>query len=371
MEASLLKFSVLVYHLNRITFLSLLLLFLTPYSFASPIEELSNELNTTRTDLIKLSLTDPLATDVPQEGVLLIQKLKNNLEALITAYLAQFTNEEDGRTIEKNLNALLKLEESTPSESEYGKTITISVKKSDSLLYFLSTFSIQCGTDSQLLIFQRKDRRWEKVLRWESEPYTSIDGALSTLQYTLTLDAFGGWYVLATTSAPWCSSTWSTLRYYILKPGENNVAFKKEYPIWLGNEDSVVLKASPRGFEVRFTSHSIDPDIHHRTYIHHYKIDRDTISRGYPVALTPRDFLDEWVSSPWVEASKWCKEKDCRSFQSIHELFQKLQTDSVLSFGNIKKRSPSLTEISLLHEQSSWHFTIEGKQNFKLLWVEN
>lgn len=344
-------------------------LFFTPYSFASPSKKALDELSATRTKLMALSLNDSLTTEVPQEGVFLIQKLKNNLENFITIYLEQFSSD-DSKSIQRDLNALFDLKKNESSQSDYGRTLTIAVKKSGSLLFVVSTFSIQCGTDSQLLVFQRKNRRWESVFRWESKPYTSIDGALGTFQYKVASDAFGGWYILAADTAPWCSSTWTALRYYILKMENKKILFKKEYSIWLGNSDPVALKATSHDFEVRFTASSIDPDIHSRTHIHHYIIDADTISRQDPVALSPRDFIDEWVSSSWEDASKWCVGESCVPFRSIHEKLQELQRDAVCSFEKTKNPSSILTEMILTCGESSWNFTIKRGKNFRLLQVK-
>jgi hypothetical protein len=56
---------------------------------------------------------------------------------------------------------------------------------------------------------------------------------------------------------------------------------------------------------IEFTEGSIDAGIHNREAIRHYLIDGDKVRRVDPVALGPRDFVDEWLTRPWKESATW------------------------------------------------------------------
>ena len=56
---------------------------------------------------------------------------------------------------------------------------------------------------------------------------------------------------------------------------------------------------------LEFTQGSVDPAVHNREGVRHYVIDADKVSRIDPVTLSPRDFVDEWITSQWKESSNW------------------------------------------------------------------
>jgi hypothetical protein len=111
---------------------------------------------------------------------------------------------------------------------------------------------------------------------------------------------------------PWCSSTWSAIRYAVLRPSADaaQVVYQSEDPIWWGNEDFGTIVAKPHEFDVRFHAGSIDVGVHNRLWIRHFTINGDTVQRVQPVALNPRDFVDEWIRSDWAQASGWSRSKN-------------------------------------------------------------
>ena len=57
---------------------------------------------------------------------------------------------------------------------------------------------------------------------------------------------------------------------------------------------------------VEYSAQSIDGGVHNREVIRHYKIMGDEAKRLDPLALSPRDFVDEWLTHDWIsEAALW------------------------------------------------------------------
>jgi hypothetical protein len=83
------------------------------------------------------------------------------------------------------------------------------------------------------------------------------------------------------------------------------VLLQRHDGIWFGNDDYGSLTVNAKDFDVRFHSASIDGGLHNRVWIRHFAISGDTITRVQPVAASPRDFVDEWIVSPWESASGW------------------------------------------------------------------
>jgi hypothetical protein len=69
---------------------------------------------------------------------------------------------------------------------------------------------------------------------------------------------------------------------------------------------------------IEFTQASVDGGVHNREAVRHYVIEGDQVRRIAPVALSPRDFVDEWMTQPWSESRGWS------SSPSVSEWHRKL-----------------------------------------------
>jgi hypothetical protein len=77
---------------------------------------------------------------------------------------------------------------------------------------------------------------------------------------------------------------------------------------------------------VEFRVGSIDTGVHNRAAIRHFKIEGNHATRIDPLALSPRDFVDEWLTHAWKEATLWSESANRRSVRDWHK---KLHKDSV------------------------------------------
>jgi len=109
--------------------------------------------------------------------------------------------------------------------------------------------------------------------------------------------------------APWCSSTWSEIRYQALRPGPDadhpRTLLSKADSIWWGTDRTGDLKVDAKGFDLRWRAESMDGDVHNREWIARYEVRDDRVIRVAPIAESPRDFADEWVRLRWPEAKAW------------------------------------------------------------------
>ena len=101
-------------------------------------------------------------------------------------------------------------------------------------------------------------------------------------------------------------------------------------------------------FLVEFRARSIDGGIHSRAAIFHYRIDREKVTRVDPLALSPRDFVEEWLTHEWVkEAADWSEGGSRPSRRDWH---LKLHKDFVSGSNAIPTRhcasSPDLWQVA-------------------------
>ena len=226
---------------------------------------------------------------------------------------------------------------------KYGRDLAFEIKTSGDarrLIGIQAKFSIECGADSEFWIFAPEGRSWREVIRWQGVPYNTLAGAYDAFDYAISPpDDTGNWFVITKNVMPWCSSTWSEIRYALLRPNDASphpkaLLARKDSIFW-GGDDLGSVHAEKDSFEVRFHSNSIDTSIHNRLYIMHYQIDNDALSRTQPVAANPRDFVDEWLRVPWLEAQQWSDKTVITSLHNAHSDVERLEKDGGLTFESV------------------------------------
>jgi hypothetical protein len=94
--------------------------------------------------------------------------------------------------------------------------------------------------------------------------------------------------------------------------------YDAEDSIWWGGEDFGRLSVDKDEFDLRFHAGSIDLGINNRIWIRHFAVEGDQVRRTAPIAVSPRDFVDEWIVSPWEMARPWSKPDSRRSLELWH-----------------------------------------------------
>ncbi len=269
--------------------------------------------------LLALPIGDGQQTDVSPAARQAIMSMKAQLSRRVSAYVRCLPQAVDPKNIERELTSRTALatkpgpsRAGRPSRdaAHYGDGLRFAVSRQQHLLAVVAQFGIECGDDAVLLVFAFDKGTWNAVLRAQSGPYKSVGDAWGSFDYAISPpDEHGRWYVLTKNVAPWCSSTWSSIRYSVLRPVPGSTAPKtllsRSESIWWGGDDLGRLTARQREFDVRFHAESIDDGVLSRVWLRHFDIDGDVIGRVPPVALSPRDFVDEWIVSPWKDAAEW------------------------------------------------------------------
>jgi hypothetical protein len=243
------------------------------------------------------------------------------------------------------------------------------------LLAIVARQPIQCGHDAVLSVYESDGTQWRERLRWQAPPYDEVSGALEAFDYRISPpDAAGGWYVLVKDIMPWCSSTWSTVRYAALRPTEQanapRVVFRAHDSLWWGNDDTGTIAAQASQFEVRFHAASIEPAVHNRVYIRHFAIDGEQVRRIPPVALTPRDFVDEWIVSKWVGAARWSGPERMPALEQQHA---RLHGPEAPYFEFVAARdcrgAPGRVQVDVIdqRDQQEYFLLVDGATQFRMI----
>ena len=194
---------------------------------------------------------------------------------------------------------------------------------------------LPCGSsdpDSAIYIFQGAARQWKLVLAAESDFDPAGEKDESGMQYDISPpDSQGHWYVAIAHVPPTCLRSNTPVSYKVLRPGT-----KADQPIVvLSGRESINPFFDP-GFRIDLQAEwfaltlgkvrKLDggPGV----AIFRYDVSGDQPRRMAPLALTPEDFLDQWVQLNWDKAKPWTRVSPDSALEKWHSKLNSLASDS-------------------------------------------
>jgi len=337
--------------------------------------------------LVAMPAPEDLDTAIPAATQRGIVRLKDALGALLAARMSCAVADEKADAIVADINAALRplaaACDGQCAAHPYHPTPVFAAERTDDtrhLLAIVARIGIECGSDAVLWIYESAAQRWRERLHWQAPPYDKVSGALEAFDYRISPpDASGDWYVLVKDIMPWCSSTWSTIRYAVLRPGDDakaqQIVFHAQDSVWWGNDDTGEIAATAGEFDVRFHAASIEPAVHNRVHIRHFAIDGAQVRRMQPVALTPRDFVDEWIVSKWADATRWSAPDNRPALAQWHGRMQGADSPYYEFFAaracastqdaSVKSR----VEVEVLdpRDRQTYFLLVDGSRDFRML----
>ncbi len=177
---------------------------------------------------------------------------------------------------------------------------------------------IHCGYDQSAYIYQRgPDRKWKLLFQSEQDRYGKDEYIPQNFLTVAVSPNTVAWnepapppLVLTLGFSPWCSSNWNVLLKRLWRASERTTTPKalmdKEESLYTGVDSIASARFGENDLVIEFEGHSIDGAGLTRRHIEHFLIGpKDELKRIAPVAISPKDFVEEWVSSEWSESVKW------------------------------------------------------------------
>jgi hypothetical protein len=193
-----------------------------------------------------------------------------------------------------------------------------------------------CGStdpDTAIYVFQGGVRNWKLVLATDADFDVAGERRKATgMQYSLSpQDASGNWYFAIAQAPSACGPTPApaSLRYKILRlgrsPNEPRILLDRREPLNERFEPPFRLEVQDDWFAVT-SGKERKLDGEPGVSIARYQILGDETKRMQPLALTPEDFLDEWVQLDWSEAAHSSSQSS--ELQKWHSMLRALANDS-------------------------------------------
>jgi hypothetical protein len=264
-------------------------------------------------------------------------QLRDWIESRLDAQKGRYV---DSSLMDK-LNRELQGIEVTDLKDDQDRLGTLSIQQMSwdpGLFVVITAVGIPCQDDHSAYGYKYSDGRWIRV--WESEQidYQKGEYAPQLISAVHVWQSYkdgreeGPTYVMSLGYGWGCMSTWHDVHYRIWRvdtSGSKLLIDGKDFG-WMRSE--LFLIGSIRGNMaygdtsihalIEFTERSIDTGVHNREAVFHYQIQGDEVRRVDPVALSPRDFVDEWLTRPWAESAAWSASPALQSrYHKIHSGF--------------------------------------------------
>lgn len=264
-----------------------------------------------------------------------LHKYKDALVKGIDGHLSCSPTDSDDVSLQQTLLPMITLPAQAPESGFYGAEPGFDVTRQPEfpdIVLIRSGFAIPCGDDNVLLAYQRREGKWNRILRWQSEDYKTISGAFGdnvTYHLIPSSQQAAPPRLVVAQGTPWCTSRWSVFQLNLIELAtqsaeQRSLFHTRESYIRFTDDDTSALrvKTTPLGFEVRAVVGMLDSDVLMRQGIFRYRINGERVERVQPAAMNGRDFVDEWLQVDDETASRWSQPPAAGALAEQHQLLK-------------------------------------------------
>jgi hypothetical protein len=208
------------------------------------------------------------------------------------------------------------------------------MRRAGGVLVIETGFAIQCGEDTSAYAYEWRSGRWR--LFWQSEQAPDEAGGYmpQSLNDVLVADLDGGAtgnrLLLTLGHEEWCNSYWHRVYYRLWRTGYDggrrtaSLLLDRAEIAYLGDVDGPLYgRLQPTAAFFEFVTGSMDGDVNFRDAVRHYRIAGNSVTLGEPIALGPREFVEEWLVHPWPESASWSASTAAGTLRRAHRALHK------------------------------------------------
>jgi hypothetical protein len=361
----------------------LLFHFLILLAALTSIEESDPQLEKLRSTLVSLRTHAEAYAEKHSEalgGVTELTVVKHQLRDWIESRINTLEGDGDEKEFQRTMNDTLKAAELTAKEEPenmLGYLGDIEIMREFDLLIVTTSVGIVCQYDQSAYAYEWADNHWKRIWQYEQNDYSRSKYAPQYLTTHTWQDyengkKTGSRYILSIGHTSGCMSTWHSVYWGVwrLNPEGSKLLVDGSHGAWLRADTYIIGSIASNGefakpkadILLEFTQGSISATV--REGIRHYVIDGDDVRRIDPVALSPRDFVDEWLRSSWNESAGWSISP------SLRHSYQKMQSDYISGefSPTMHCRTPDLWQVTLTPQDSKHNFKEEPEVYFLVQW---
>jgi hypothetical protein len=356
-----------------------------------------------QSQLLSVKVHDEIDEEVPPPLQAEIRAFKDALTEFADATLACTSTSTDPKILQNTIATELDANHPIPQQvydqkkppqldQIYGSNLEVKLtapSHAPRIVLIEFNLGIECGYDTVLLAYEIRGGKWQRVLRWQNPDYDEISGAFGDFfdYEVMPQNNSGNWLLAVARGFPWCTSNLSAFHIDLLQPSSTRAPQKllfHQKGDYRRDEDPV-MKPAPNGFQLRMLGESLDMSIVMRPVIYRYVVLDGRLQRVQPIAKNGRDFVDEWLESPWDEATRWSAPANQDSPKTTHAKIEGEQKSfaentPLRTYGPVRGCSDSTTHFQVQLDAEwidnkgkstpgkSTYFEIqEGKNSFTML----
>jgi hypothetical protein len=310
---------------------------------------------------------------------------KHQLRDWIEVQLGSLKDGGNEKALSEKINEALKTVQVTDSADDQnllGSLGEVRFSTESGLLIVTTAVGILCQHDESAYVYKLVNGRWQRI--WESEQ-NDYSPKKYAPQYVVAVHVWHPFkdghedsplFVMSLGNSWGCGSSWHTVYYRIWRIDSGSSGSKlliagSEYA-WLRTNSYAIGSIgrdwkdenAPVDVLIEFTEGSIDAGVHNREAIRHFLIDGDRVRRVDPVALSPRDSVDEWLTRAWDEVATWS------ASPALRQWHRKLHADIVAGdfIGTMHCQTPDLWQVNVELHDVQKNFEAEPEVYFLVRW---
>lgn len=230
--------------------------------------------------------------------------------------------------------------------NELGFVGVIKLSRGWSFLAVQTGVGVQCGEDQSAYAYEPTAKSWRR--RWQSEQndYREKKYTPQTI-HSVEITEFSKqkrYLILTLGSEMACSSNWHPVYYRLwrLSPelAEPRLLLDRSQMAFFAHDPPIRGSVGEDDALIEYAAQSVDLG-DAREAVQHFKVVNGVPERVDPVALHPRDFVDEWLARPWREMAKW---SETRSLETEHRELSK--KPGVFVYPTMHCQTPDLWQVS-------------------------
>jgi hypothetical protein len=308
---------------------------------------------------------------------------KHQLRDWVESRLKGLTLRGDEGELERRLNAELRgadllcgegavEQKPCPDWTLLGFLDNLKFRRSRGLLILQTAVGIECGFDESAYLYSWSDEGWRRVWQTEQNTYTDKAYKPQTIHAVLIspYSRANDYVVLTLGTEPWCASNWHDVYYRAFRLGpdlEAEPLVEGAEWAYLAEDPPIQGSVARDDVLVEFTIRSIDGGVHSRRAIRHYRIDRDRVKRIHPLALSPRDYVDEWLTHDWKEAAFWAESANRGSMLQWHKKLSSSESGEFIYPTMHCPATPDLWQVGVDFSASPRPIGTEAKRAYFLI----
>lgn len=195
------------------------------------------------------------------------------------------------------------------------------------VLIVQAEIGVVCGFDETVYAYEWAKDRWRLLLDTSQKPDSQGVYFAEQIQQVAFNKTDGmardELRLVATGASPSCARSFAPVHYRVwsLKRGTaaSLLVDAREDRAYVGRRDPAVsARFDGDVLLLEMDVASIDPTRHSRVAVQRLQFGKTGVIRVAPFALTPRDFVEEWLRAPWATSLQWTQAGARAALERIH-----------------------------------------------------